>query len=73
MNAGLPMCATDVTLDKHPLEGHLFSLGTVALTSQARPGPHNPQFSRSMIYNVITVSLTGRSSCSAPCVASIMF
>lgn len=35
--------------------------------------PHNPQFSRSIIYNVITVSLTGHSSCSPPCVASIKF
>lgn len=34
---------------------------------------HNPQFSRSIIYNVITVGLTGHSSCSPPCVASIKF
>lgn len=37
------------------------------------PRPHNPQFSRSIIYNVITVRLTGHSSCSPPCVASINF
>lgn len=35
--------------------------------------PHNPQFSRSITYNVITVSLAGHSSCSLPCVASIKF
>lgn len=35
--------------------------------------PHNPQFSRSIIYNVITVGLTGHSSCAPPCVASIKF
>ncbi len=34
---------------------------------------HNPQFSRSIIYNVITVRLTGHSSCSPPFVASIKF
>lgn len=34
---------------------------------------HNPQFSRSIIYNVITVGPTVHSSCSPPCVASIKF
>lgn len=34
---------------------------------------HNPQFSRSIIYNVITVELTGHSSCSLPYAASIKF
>lgn len=34
---------------------------------------HNPRFSRSIIYNVITVGLTGQGSCSPPYVASIKF
>lgn len=34
---------------------------------------HNPRFSRSITYNVITVELTGHSSCSPPYVAAVRF
>lgn len=60
---------------------HWSSLSTAAMTLKIvtvlipsrNIRTHNPQFSRSIIYNVITVELTGHSSCSPPCVASIKF
>lgn len=63
------------------LRDHSFGHTTVTMTLETptvlvpfwNSRPHNPQFSRSIIYNVITVRLTGHGSCSPPCVASIKF
>lgn len=59
-------------VESRPLAAVTLKIVTVLIPSR-NIRTHNPQFNRSIIYNMITVGLTGHSSCSPPYVASIKF